>query len=856
MRIATCLLLTASLLAAREKPAPADAAPDSAGGALAILQARCVKCHGADKPKAKLDLASLEGISRGSRRGAVVSAGKLGESLLWQMVQENRMPPKQPLPDAERLVLRRWIEEGAQGLKATDIQAGPFRPPVRPPVPGVRQSEHLRTDLDAFIQEALEENGLDLGAEADRATLVRRVSFDLTGLPPTPADLQAFLADQSPDAYERLVERYLASPHYGERWGKHWLDAAGYADSNGYFDADSDRPLAYRYRDWVVRSFNQDKPYDRFVTEQLAGDELAGYVPGGDVTPSMTELLTATHFLRNAPDGTGESDGNEDEVRTDRYSVLEGTLQITMNCILGITIQCARCHSHKFEPITHEEYYRLQAVFVPAYNPERWIKPAERLVAVAPATQRQEYERRNARIGRQVAALKASLREIAEPLREQVIEECLKNLEAATREAVLAAFATPQKDRSSKQKELLQAHVEPLKIGDDDLIKRFPEFGPVREQIRKAIAEREKERPRPLEMLSVLVQTDPNPPVHHHLLLRGQHNAPGPAVQPGVPAAFCTAANVYALFPSPQPFSVEDQRLRSDRKPSTGRRTTLARWMTSPDNPLFARVMVNRIWQHHFGVGLVATPNNLGRSGAPPSHPELLDFLATEFFRSGWSVKAMHRRILNSATYRQASAFRANADRVDPDNRLLWRFPLRRLDAEALRDAMLAVSGELDCRLGGPYVPTLRTGEGSVDVDKKHAGARRRSIYLQQRRSQDVTLLELFDKPRMTPSCSARNTSTTPLQGLALLNSEFARARARAFAERLEREGGADDGQRLVRALRLAAGREPAAKETAAARRFLVTQRALYAKENDANQRAWTDLCQMILAGNLFLYIE
>src|SRR5436305_6443300 len=248
-----------------------------------------------------------------------------------------------------------------------------FRPVVRPPAPVVKGA--ARTDVDRFILAALEAKGLALNPEADRATLIRRVAFDLTGLPPTAAELEQFLADKSPDAYERMVDRYLALPRYGERWGKHWLDAAGYADSNGYFNADSDRPIAWRYRDYVVKAFNADKPYDRFVKEQLAGDELVGYTPGGDITPDMVEALTATHFLRNAPDGTGESDGNPDEVRIDRLTVLEGNLQNAMNCLLGVTIQCARCHNHKFEPISQAEYYSLQAIFFPAYNPDRWIKP-------------------------------------------------------------------------------------------------------------------------------------------------------------------------------------------------------------------------------------------------------------------------------------------------------------------------------------------------------------------------------------------------------------------------------------------------------------------------------------------------
>jgi hypothetical protein len=679
-----------------------------------------------------------------------------------------------------------------------------FRPPVRPGPPAVRHPDRARTPLDRFLLAALEARSLSLAPEADRATLVRRVSFDLTGLPPAPADVSAFLADSSPDAYERMVERYLASPHYGERWGKYWLDAAGYADSNGYFSADSDRPLAWKYRDYVIRSLNADKPYDRFVREQLAGDELAGYRPDGDVTPEMVELLTATHFLRNAPDGTGESDGNPDEVRTDRLSVLEGTVQITMNCLLGLTIQCARCHGHKFEPITHRDYYALQAIFFPAYNPARWAPPKDRVVAVADRATRAEHQRRTEVIDREVKALREGLADAAKRLKTQ-----------------------PD----------LQ------KLTDDELAKRFPAFAAERERVRKAIAEREKDRPPPLEQLSVFVETDPSPPPHH-ILKRGQHNAPGAEVEPGVPAALCTPANVYRLAPRPA------------GRVSSGRRTAFAQWVTSPENPLFARVMVNRVWQHHFGVGLVSTTDNLGRSGAKPSHPELLDYLATEFVRGGWSLKALHRQILTSAAYRQSGASPGPGPEIDPDNRLLWRFPLRRLDAEALRDAMLAVSGELDRRAGGPYVPSRRTAEGSVEVAEDHPGARRRSVYLQQRRTQVVTLLQLFDAPSVVGSCVRRTTSTVPLQALALLNSEFARRRAQALARRLEREAGADPGHRLALAFFLAVGRQPTLEETAAARRFLAAQGRVYAGQKDEAGRAWADLCQMILASNAFLYVE
>jgi hypothetical protein len=389
-------------------------------------------------------------------------------------------------------------------------------------------------------------------------------------------------------------------------------------------------------------------------------------------------------------------------------------------------------------------------------------------------------------------------------------------------------------------------YVEPLKISDDVLAQRFPEYAALRDRVRQAVAARQKDRPRPPEKLAAFVETDPRPHPHH-ILIRGQHNHPGREVQPGVPKALSTASNVYRLE-------------SAQGRVSTGRRSAFARWVTSPENPLFARVMVNRIWQHHFGQGLVATPDNLGKSGARPSHPELLDYLAAEFIRSGWSVKAMHRLVLRSAVYRQASSVAGplspDPQVVDPEDRLLWHFPLRRLDAEALRDTMLAVSGELDPRAGGPYVPTRRNAEGSVIVEETRDGAHRRSVYLQQRRTQVATLLELFDAPAITANCSVRNTSTVPLQALALLNSDFARARAAAFASRLDREAGPEAEGRVTLAFRLACGRDPHPGERTAVGRFLAAQRALYNREKDADRRAWTDFCQMVLASNAFLYVE
>jgi hypothetical protein len=720
-----------------------------------------------------------------------------------------------------------------------------FSPVVRPQVPEVRDAGRVRTPVDYFIQRVLERNDLSLGAEADRATLIRRVAFDLTGLPPTPDEIAAFLDDAAPDAFERMVERYLASPHYGERWGRHWLDVAGYADSNGYFHADTDRPLAYRYRDWVIRAVNADKPYDRFITEQIAGDELAGFAPGANVTPDVAELLIATHYLRNAPDGTDVSDGNDNERQTDRIRVLEGTLQVAASGLLGLTVQCARCHDHKFDPIRQVEYYRMQAVFSTAYTPDpkRWLKTAQRVVTMATHDEIEAHRKQNEPIDREIAAFRASLDGFAKPLRDRLIAERLEALDTPTREALVQARNVEEKQRTDEQKALIEKHEAIFNTEDDALAKRFDEFDTLRKSIDAKIKALEAKRPPPLPQISCLVEHHAEA-LPHHLLVRGVHTDRGEVVEPGVPAVLCTPGNRYQV---PE---------RPEGQVHAGRRSAFAQWLVSPENPLVARVMVNRIWQHHVGRGLVETPGNFGQSGLPPSHPELLDYLASEFVRRGWSVKAMHRLILRSRVYQQSSALHEAAYAIDPDNRLYWRFSPYRLDAESIRDAALSVAGELDRRFAGPYTPTGRGGDGRVTVDPAHDGARRRSVYLQQRRTQPLSFLELFDGSRMEPNCIRREVSTVALQSLTLLNDAFIHRRAAAFAQRVLNRAAPNDHDRLTLAFTLAASRPPDAAERAATRAFLRDQRKIYADRDDAELRVWTDGCQMILAGNAFLYVE
>jgi len=642
-----------------------------------------------------------------------------------------------------------------------------FRRIVRPAVPHVTHAGLVRTPVDAFILKSLEQKGLSLGIPADRAIVLRRLSFDLTGLPPRRDEIEGFIADRSPDAYVRIVDRLLASPHYGERWGKYWLDVAGYADSNGYFNADSDRPFAYRYRDFVIRSVNGDKPFDQFIREQLAGDELSGEVADTPLTPHVLELLTATHFLRNGQDGTSESDGNPDERRTDRATALQSTLQITMNALFGVTVQCARCHDHKFEPVSQADYYALQSIFYPAfpaYDPKHWVMPKDRL--------------------REIPNL-ASPNPASRPLKSS------------------APARPPKKGKRSKQ-------------ADD---------------------------PNAAKLASVTDVLPQPPPMH--VLIRGNYDDPGQTVVAAGLTVLCDG--------SPK----LDVKVPYSDSHSTGRRLAFARWLTDPNeraSALFARVIVNRIWQHHFGAGIVATPDNFGLAGARPSHPELLEYLADVFRQSGWSMKAVHRQILLSRAYQQSSLASKEALAADPNNRLLSRFPLVRLDAEALHDTMLAVSGELSQRLYGPYVPTDRGDDDSIVVKDPGEPACRRGMYLQQKRTQVATVLELFDAPVMVNNCPVRGTSTVPLQSLALLNSAFIRDRGVAFARRISAGDAPDVAVRG--ALRAAFNREPTSVEQQSSLQFVQAQIETYASEKKPREQAWNDFCQMLLASNAFLYVE
>ncbi len=724
--------------------------------------------------------------------------------------------------------------------------------PMDQPAPG---SPAGRSMIDALVQAKW--GGSELAPAADRRVLIRRLSFDLRGLPPTPAEVAAFVDDHRADAWERLIEQFLSSPQYGERWGRHWLDLAAYADSNGYFNADTDRPLAWKYRDYVVRSIQRDKPFDRFIQEQIAGDELVGFVRDGDLMPEMIEPLIATQFLRNAPDGSGESDGNPLEVKVDRYSVMEGTVQLIGNAFLGLTLQCARCHDHKFEPITQNDYYALQAILRPAYNPDSWLKPNERAVGIGTRSEREARAEAIQQHENALKSLRTSLEDYATPYRRRLLVEKLAAWDDSSRQTLLHAFDTKEKERTDAMKALLKTHATLIEIKNDALMARYKDFGIVSENLKAVIQRREAERPLPLEQIAILAEPN-QPPPSHHLLVRGNHATEGEEVPPAVPVALTLKMSLPKDGPrfASVPNQDNGHASNSGSAKTSGRRLALARWLTAPDNPLVARVLVNRIWSFHFGQGLVSSLDNLGQSGAKPTHPELLNRLAWEFIRSGWSLKHLHRVILTSAAWKQTGE-----NGLTPN--------LRRLDAESLRDALLAVSGELELQTGGPYTPIKVDDDGQIIIDEATPGARRRSVYLQQRRTQPVALLQVFDGAAHNPVCVQRVESTVALQSLSQLNSDFVRVRSRHFARRIlgDHDLTLDSPvagelmakkttSALIAAFELAWCRPPADAELSAAQSFIHTQAVQYADRPDATERIWTDFCQMLLVSNPFLYVE
>ena len=711
----------------------------------------------------------------------------------------------------------------------------------------IADASRVRTTVDRFLLAKLEKSGLNFSPDANRATLLRRVYLDLTGLPPSPAETEEFLADRTPKAFERRIDRLLQLPHFGERWGRHWLDVAGYVDTYGREIQAKAFKLGkgkWRYRDYVIRSFNSDKPYDRFLVEQIAGDELVDWHNAEKYTPEIREMLVATGFLRTAEDPT---DSPERDIALHRYGVLQDTLKILTSNVLGLTVACAQCHDHKFEPIPQRDYYRLMAVFTPAYNPQNWRPPQDRILPDVSKRDRESIDRFNEELDKRKRPLDEQLAALRRPYEDRLLDEKLEVIPEEIRRDVKAAVQTPAKRRDDVQKYLAAKFKRKLAISRDELLATLTDDD--RSRAAALEAELEAIESRKMTYGEIHALFDVGADSQTYLLRRGDFESPGPKVKPGILAVLDEPDKGFS-FPAP-----------AKDASSSGRRLAFARWLTDAEGrsgALAARVMVNRIWRHLFGEGIVATPENLGRSGAAPTHPELLEWLAAEFVASGWRIKPLLKLIMTSTVYRQAS--RRDDDGtavvVDPENKLLWRMRLRRLESEAIRDSILAVSGMLDRTAGGPAVMIETHPSGLVAIKEsalRAPGERfRRSVYLVQRRNNNLTMLTVFDQPIMRTNCTGRDSSAVVSQSLVMLNDAFVLEQARRFAERIVEFAGTDRDRRIGTAFRLALARPPSAEETAWSRRLL--ERESSRTKNETERLA--ALAHVLFNTSEFLYVE
>jgi mono/diheme cytochrome c family protein len=854
-----------------------------------ILGAKCFVCHGRRTQEAGLDLRSRASMMKGGKSGPAIVPGNPEESLLFKKIASQQMPPAalqeqfsvRAVTSDELDKVRQWIAAGAPADTEKPLEVKPesdplvkdtarnfwsFRSSQRPEVPRVRNTKQIRNPIDAFLLEKLEEKGLRFSEEAEKRVLARRAYFDLIGLPPSPQEVQAFLADRSPQAYERLIDHLLDSPHYGERWARYWLEAAGYADSEGGANADAIRPFAYRYRDYVIRSLNADKPYNEFLVEQLAGDELFDYKLIEKHTPEQADKLIATGFLRLTRDSTYNTELN---FMPDRLDAIADEMEVIGSSVLGLTLGCARCHDHKYDPIPQRDYYRLNAIFRTAYDPYDWLIPNLACSGVGASckesdarflplktdeaeTERREIELHNAAVRKRIEEMQRNRDEKTRGYSEQLRIEKLGKAPVEIRAPLTEALSIPEADRNPTQQELVRKYGKDVEVTPDEVRARFKEY---QEYARKITGEIQKEKGKlklpPLVRALFDMGGEPTPV---RVLLRGDFNNPGPLVEPGVPSVLSAGL---------EPYRVEKPPFRSG---TSGRRLALARWLVQPNHPLTSRVIVNRIWQDHFGEGLVRSPGNFGSTGVPPTHPKLLDWLATEFVSRDWRMKTIHRLIMTSAAYRQRSLVDASAATADPDHTLLSHFPLRRLDSDALRDAILKSSDFLDPQLFGSPVELEVRPDGEV-LPKTGKGGQRRSIYLLQQRTTPVSILDIFDAPFLSPNCVKRDHSTVPSQALNLMNSQFVLSAARRLAARLIDSVG-DDTQKQIGMLYLTAfGRDPSGEERQAAtaalasfrkewRTRLESEKILEPVSTKAPWLALADLCHMLFNSAEFLYVD
>jgi hypothetical protein len=922
---------------------------------LPVLKANCYKCHGEDKTRGGLSLGSRPAILKGGESGPAVDLKSPEDSLLVKAINHRdglAMPPS-PAPKLQAKeidILTRWVKSGLPGIndkavvaeakKGAGISAEArkywaYQPVQRPQVPPVKNKGWVKNPIDSFVLAKLEAKGLEPAAPADRRTLIRRVYYDLIGLPPTPEEVDAFVNDTTPDSYERLLDKLMASPHYGEKWARHWLDLVRFAETNG-FEFDQDKPFIWRYRDYVIDAFNKDKPYDQFVHEQIAGDMLS---------KTSAETMIATGYYR-----LGQWDSGAADRLVQKYATLDSILSTTGQVFMGISIGCARCHDHKADPILQRDYYQLLAFFhnvsdFGAKSTKRMMAPAEgkeqeRLLRekqereVGLARQLHEMEERFAGVMSDKKLVKAGALPVSDimdlsyrfyrdtwerlpefdalqPEGEGELEYNYITLSPASREESMGfvfegtlkvlkdgeytfyleategarlliegrrVLDRPNKDEhTTTAKARLSSGLLPFRLeyfnstakprlklewSGPELARRFLTVDPGQEIINldglirdhgekvletkdveaytKLVSDFDQTIKSPLPQVGIqvssIVESGSAPT---HILIRGNPTVKGDRVEAAFPEV---------LLPGKQ-------------TAVTGGRLALAKWLTDPQNPLPARVMVNRLWQHHFGRGIVPSPNDFGKFGEPPTHPELLDWLASEFVASGWKIKQMHRLLMTSNTYKMSSKGNDKALAVDPSNVYFWRYNMRRLAAEEVRDSVLMVSGTLNFKMAGPSIyPKLpkevlasqaRPGQGWKTSPPSEAA--RRSIYVFTKRSLLVPVLAQFDQADTDASCPVRFTTTVPTQALGLLNDQFSNEQAKEFAARLTKEAPGNLAAQIGRAIRLTTGRMPTADEVRKDIEFIQQLRREHNYDEMEGLRLY---CLLILNTNEFVYLD
>ena len=780
-----------------------------------ILTEHCLKCHGADeKIKGGLLLTSFANLVAGGDNGPAIDLDQPGDGLLLKMISysddDHQMPPAAKLPQDKIDVLTKWVRQGASWgrkdlgpvnasgkslavkpvVKNKGGGAWAYRKVTRPGTPAVKNDIWVKNPIDAFVLAGLESKGLTPAPEADRRVLIRRATYDLIGLPPSPSEVEAFVKDADPRAYERLIERLLLNPHYGEKWGRHWLDLVGFAATNG-FERDGDKPNAWRYRDYVIRSLNEDKPYDVFLSEQIAGD--------------LFEKPTADSIIASGYCRLGQWDDEPADREQAHYDHLDSIVSTTAQAMLGMSLGCARCHNHKRDPLSQEDYYRMVAFF---HGLKPMTTSGEHIEVTLPAhtTTKQLSADRIAKLQEKISKAEADFSKRAAKGAKQIPSTSL------TEQIAVRGAEIMGKDGYATYVDLLTESAS-LKILLD-----HPDLKQDGARDGKALS-------------AVEGELQPT-----HILKRGNPRTPDRKVSPGFPQVL-GAKELPAGLARP--------------------RLLLAKWIGSGENPLTARVMANRLWQYHFNQGIVTTSNDFGGFGEQPSNQRLLDWLASELVARGWRLKAMHRLIMTSNTYRQsstASVANAGALAKDPGNVLLWRFSMRRLGAEEIRDSVLAASGELNLAMGGPDIfPPLsqevlstQSVPGAGWGQSTAAEAARRSVYIKVKRSLQHPLLVVHDSADTEASCPVRFSSTVPTQALTMMNSEFMNQQAAILARRVQREAGGDQVQQIRLAIQVATQRPASEDDLKRAQDFL----------KKAGGSGFTTFCLLLLNLNEFVYLD